>query len=495
MNARDERIIIFGDSLTHEFADSSAEIWDVDQGSSRGSSSPGSLLASLLLEQGASAVRTDSRVGRSAVNFFSRENAQGLLASDTAFAPTKVVVMLGTNDIGMGIEPTRQSMQAIRDAYQGMGAEVWAIGPMTYVGAGAMLNNDSQGIVDVMQDVFGARFIDARPLSINVGRSGDGVHFGGDAARMTALNLAQALLETKGPMSPWTTGALIAIGVIGAVAVWGVYNRKKRGQSLLGDGALEDLEDLENLEEPPSFHELIRDEDPAAMQVAEDLLLEKGWKMSEIVGGTKHGTIELKPMHGPKHEWKMVQWHVYETDFPGHVDIKMDIANGTQRIERKQTVQGSMNYARKAATADSWAIAKAIKTLPLNATKQVLETTIDRALDKDNSEPSELYGATTPKKKRRKQLAASSTPEDGYRVAYGLVTRRDGKIVTVRAIVDAPRALTLAEAERWRRQRTETAWVETMDGKHVPVKGAKRPGKFFDDARPGDVHATLTTPR
>ena len=82
----------------------------------------------------------------------------------------------------------------------------------------------------------------------------------------------------------------------------------------------------------------------------------------------------------------------------------------------------------------------------------------------------------------------------GYRVAYSLVTRRDGKIVTVRAIVDAPRPLTLAEAEKWRRTwgRGHTAWVETMSGEHVPVTGAKRPGGFVDDARPGDVHALLT---
>lgn len=78
-----------------------------------------------------------------------------------------------------------------------------------------------------------------------------------------------------------------------------------------------------------------------------------------------------------------------------------------------------------------------------------------------------------------------------YRVAYLLVTRRG----PLRAIVDAPRALTLAEAEKWRRKwgRGETAWVETMAGEFVPVTGAKRPGKFVDDARQGDVHWTLTS--
>lgn len=78
-----------------------------------------------------------------------------------------------------------------------------------------------------------------------------------------------------------------------------------------------------------------------------------------------------------------------------------------------------------------------------------------------------------------------------YRVAYLLVTRRG----PLRAIVDAPRALTLAEAEKWRRRwgKTWTAWVETMTGEFVPVTGAKRPGKFIDDARQGDVHWSLSS--
>jgi hypothetical protein len=90
--------------------------------------------------------------------------------------------------------------------------------------------------------------------------------------------------------------------------------------------------------------------------------------------------------------------------------------------------------------------------------------------------------------------SATKRRPEGYRVAYTLVTRRDGKIVSVRAIVNAPRPLTLAEAEAWRRKwgRTANAWVETMEGVHVPVKGAMRPGPFVDDARQGEAHASLT---
>lgn len=95
MNVNGERVIIFGDSLSHQ-VDSAPEIWNVDQASGRISSQPGDLLASMLAEQGA-AVRVNACAGRSAHNFFGqtsqtrpincRENAQALLASDAAFKP------------------------------------------------------------------------------------------------------------------------------------------------------------------------------------------------------------------------------------------------------------------------------------------------------------------------------------------------------------------------------------------------------------------------
>ena len=140
-----------------------------------------------------------------------------------------------------------------------------------------------------------------------------------------------------------------------------------------------------------TFFELAQDPDPAALEVAEDLLLKKGWKMSDVVGGRRHGTIELLPMHGPKHEWKMVQWHVHETDFPGHVEIEIDVANGKERIKRNEIVSGSWDYARKTATADAWAIAKAIKKLPLATDHAKLAKVVDKALDKDNVVPEELF--------------------------------------------------------------------------------------------------------
>src|SRR5262245_51900119 len=131
MNVRGERIIVFGDSLSKHGPDGGPEIWDVDVGSMRSSSAPGDLLASILAEHGAQAVRTNARVGRSAWNFWTRENSPALLASDQAFKPTKVIVMLGTNDAGLSMISDGVAMAKIRDAYQAMGAEVIAIGPFS----------------------------------------------------------------------------------------------------------------------------------------------------------------------------------------------------------------------------------------------------------------------------------------------------------------------------------------------------------------------------
>ncbi len=59
---------------------------------------------------------------------------------------------------------------------------------------------------------------------------------------------------------------------------------------------------------------------------------------------------------------------------------------------RTQRYQGSREYAQRSAAADAWAVAKAIKRLPLNTSEHKVAQVIDEALDKDNSEPSELYG-------------------------------------------------------------------------------------------------------
>lgn len=239
MNARGERVLIFGDSLTHAGSDNGPEIATVTADMTTGSS-PGTILGALLAQQGAVAVQTDSRVGRSAVNFFGREDAASLFAADQAFAPTQVIVFLGTNDIGMDPISTANAMNQIKSTYESMGAKVWAIGPVNYVAPGDGLNEAADTVFNTMKSVFGTRMLDARPLTINVSRASDGVHFGPESAQQTALNLADGILSLN-PLNFWPT-LLIGLGVMGAAVVGLSMYRKKQGQPLFGLNTVSDKE-------------------------------------------------------------------------------------------------------------------------------------------------------------------------------------------------------------------------------------------------------------
>ncbi len=233
MDITGERILIFGDSLSHQGSDSAPYIQTVTP--NLADSAPGAVLASILLGQGAQAAQTDARIGRSAVNFWNREDTASLIAADTAFQPTKVIVMLGTNDIGNNLDFTRQAMTSIRDTYEGLGAEVWAIGPMTYVGNAESMNAGASDVLAVMQDVFGTdKTIDARPLAALEGRTGDGVHFTYSAALPTAQALAQALVATSSTASTLKRGLIIAGLGVAAVAIIGYTFKALKNRQLLG---------------------------------------------------------------------------------------------------------------------------------------------------------------------------------------------------------------------------------------------------------------------
>lgn len=237
MHIHGERIIIFGDSLTHHGDDSAPEIWDVDQGSQRSSAQPGDLLASLLFEQGA-VVRTNANVSRSALNFwntphprFQQRSPEDLISSDRLFKPSLVFVMLGTNDIGLNLSTDAAAMQRIREAYRAMGAEVWAIGPPVF----AALNSDP--VYNMLRSVFGAdRVIDARPLSATVNRAKDGVHFQPAGAVSLAANLLREITsqgvatKQESPTIPTKlpTKLLVGVGVgIGIILIITALTGKK----------------------------------------------------------------------------------------------------------------------------------------------------------------------------------------------------------------------------------------------------------------------------
>lgn len=251
MNVRGERILIFGDSLTAHSSATPA-VWEVNAGSSRVSSVPGDLLGSLLMEQGAAAVRTDGRVSRSARNFWEREAAQPILSADVAWRPTQVVIMLGTNDVGMDPAKTRQGMIALRDVFKAAGADVWAIGPFHSSKPPAGV----AAVVEIMRSVFGVRFIDGRPLSELAQHSSDGLHYTSAGARTLALALADGLISKPTPAKIFGTAALGLLGAIAAVGVGVLWMRRER--PLLDGAAPTGIEVVNGRRFMGSANELVR---------------------------------------------------------------------------------------------------------------------------------------------------------------------------------------------------------------------------------------------
>jgi lysophospholipase L1-like esterase len=199
-----KRVVIFGDSL------------------SSGVASPGGVLGSHLNLKGA-VVKINARVGRSANNFYGREDVVGQLRDIDAFAPHLAIVELGTNDIGLSLAVDQAKMTQLRDGLARAGAtEVWAIGPPAF--ADATLSQGAAAVVDMMRRVFGDRFIDARPLTADMtttGRTADGVHFTSSGGSTAGSRLAAAFL---GAGSFPVSLLVIAAGAAGAL----VYLRSRR---------------------------------------------------------------------------------------------------------------------------------------------------------------------------------------------------------------------------------------------------------------------------
>ena len=491
MNVRGERILIFGDSLSHHGADNAPEIWDVDTGSARNSGQPGDLLASMLAEQGAAAVRVNARVGRSAHNFWGREDTSSLLASDQAFAPTKVIVMLGTNDIGLNLDIDGAEMVQIRDFYKGLGAEVWGIGPFMYVSD--TLNKQAMPVANMMSKTFGSRWIDPRDVTPLNGRAGDGVHFAPGSARELALALQQMVLTTSSPL-PWKT---IAIGVAMALGGALAYNYWKRGVVALPFG------DLENDEyKPPEerLRELLLDPDPKSMDIAQDLAMEHGIKLSTwssnefaapMTGSNDEGHFVIEnpsPFFVSENEDEeedretRVVWHVdtndekygyCRADFSTFVDGERVNWKDLPAAERDaiakharswflsahQKYSGTKDYCIRAATADAWAIAKGLKELKAGPAHRIFgeaklenaRKVVERALDQDNSEPAELYGldeGCNPNlsrdafvrctKRQQRALGAGSDDETEDRATfwYGMLKRKQDTVAALQEEID-----------------------------------------------------------
>jgi lysophospholipase L1-like esterase len=223
MDVRGQRVLVFGDSLTHRGSRVSPDGVDVTEPNSRTSASPGDLLASYLLEAGATSARINGRVSRSAVNFWKGNNGEAgaaVLAAEVVRRPSLVVILLGTNDLGMNAVADAEAFRLIRESFVANGARVVAVGPPSFISS--ELNQKAVTVYDTLTRVFGAaNVVDWRRMTVDIvkpsqGRASDGVHFTALGARAAAARLAQAI-HTQGAPVIATAGVTWLPPVIGLV--------------------------------------------------------------------------------------------------------------------------------------------------------------------------------------------------------------------------------------------------------------------------------------
>ncbi len=233
MNLSGKRVLVFGDSLSRVGPDSGPEAAEISAAGSY--STPGAVMAQWLLGAGASAARIDARVGRSAVNFFGREDAGRLLLADAAWQPDIVLVMLGTNDLGMGQAADQAAFVKLRSALGGNGAAVYAIGPPSFPGQANEARRPA--VLATLRSVFGSdRVLDAGPLTPTGDgvRARDGVHFSAAGGRKFGAALAAAVLQLGAPapgpiasISPMVlrAGVGVFMGLLGLAWIIGRRHR------------------------------------------------------------------------------------------------------------------------------------------------------------------------------------------------------------------------------------------------------------------------------
>ncbi len=226
MEVAGRKVLLFGDSLTHVGPDAGPEIVDLSPSGSYGS--PGGLLGQRFLRAGAAAVRTDARIGRSATNFWSREDTAKLLGADLSWKPDLVFVMLGTNDLGGDVVAHTAGLVKIRDTFTTHGIEVWGIGPPGFPNAAQAAQ--APPVIGMMARVFGPRFIDATKASTGADRTSDGVHFTSRGAPVFAEGLGQ-LVDAAGHTSLVVRVAKAGLGVVafaGLVGLAWIIGRRQR---------------------------------------------------------------------------------------------------------------------------------------------------------------------------------------------------------------------------------------------------------------------------
>jgi lysophospholipase L1-like esterase len=169
---------------------------------------PGQLLAQALEQQGAKPVRIQAKGGRSASHFVVHEGGLQILAGEVAnYRPDVAIIILGTNDMLVPEAPTRTAFAQMKRIFDDAKIPVYHVGPPAFdpslqshyaATLGANYNTLAEMVVRVGRDLFGPRFIDARPMTSDTlttaqGRSSGLVHFAMSGAQRWATRMSTAL--------------------------------------------------------------------------------------------------------------------------------------------------------------------------------------------------------------------------------------------------------------------------------------------------------------
>jgi len=203
---------------------------------------PGQFLAQSLEQQGAKPVRIQAKGGRSASHFVVHENGLQILAAEVAnYRPDLVVIILGTNDMLVDEASTRTAFAQMKHVFDDAKIPVYHIGPPAFDASlqshyaatlGTSYNTLAEMVVRVGRDLFGSRFIDARPMTADIvttdqGRASGLVHFAMPGAQRWAARMSTALtnaLAGQHLAAPMSNVAKLADGfiIVGGLATLGL---------------------------------------------------------------------------------------------------------------------------------------------------------------------------------------------------------------------------------------------------------------------------------
>lgn len=194
------RILVFGDSLST-------------------SGGPGVVMARELEARG-HVVNVEAKSGRSAWNFYDREDHALIVKQALWTKPDLVIVWLGTNELGLSSKTNLAAFTRLKNDLGKDGAIVIAIGPPAF--ADVERRDQSVAVYATMRKVFGV-VVDARPRSADLReapyRTSDGVHFTSRGAAVLGPRLADDVTKLGTVTAGVVIGAAVFVGVALLIAL------------------------------------------------------------------------------------------------------------------------------------------------------------------------------------------------------------------------------------------------------------------------------------